>query len=158
AAVRIRAVGLAEMLTRLGDRLRLLGGSGYQGTGRHRTLRAAIEWSYELCSATERLLWARLSVVAGEFGLDAAEQVWPGGGLTRESLIDSLVGLVDKSIVARVDSEFGARYRLLDTIREFGAELLADSELYRRRHRDYYLALARAFDEAFLSPGQADRV
>jgi predicted ATPase/DNA-binding CsgD family transcriptional regulator len=158
AAVRIRAIGLAEMLTRLGDRLRLLGGSGYHGAGRHQTLRATIDWSYELCSEAERLLWARLSVFTGEFGLDAAEQVCAGGGLTKESLVDSLVGLVDKSIVARVDSEFGARYRLLDTIREFGAELLADSAPYRRRHQDYFLALAVAFDAAFIGPGQADRV
>src|SRR6185437_10090520 len=71
AAVRIRTVGLAEMLTRLGDRLRLLGGTGGQGPGRHQTLRAMIGWSYELCSPAERLLWARLSVFAGEFGLEA---------------------------------------------------------------------------------------
>ena len=99
AAVRIRAVGLAEMLTRLGDRLRLLGGTGRQGAGRHQTLRATIGWSYELCSPAERLLWARLSVFAGEFGLEAAEQVCAGDGLARESLVDTLVGLVDKSIV-----------------------------------------------------------
>jgi predicted ATPase/DNA-binding CsgD family transcriptional regulator len=158
AAVRIRAVGLAEMLTRLGDRMRLLGGIGRPGAGRHQTLRATIDWSYELCSAAERLLWARLSVFAGEFGLEAAEQVCAGDGLTRESVVDALVGLVDKSIVTRVDSELGARYRLLDTIREFGAELLPDSALYRRRHRDYFLALARAFDAAFIGPGQADEV
>jgi len=158
AAVRIRAVGLAEMLTRLGDRMRLLGGIGRPEAGRHQTLRATIGWSYELCSAAERLLWARLSVFAGEFGLEAAEQVCAGDGLARESIVDTLVGLVDKSIVTRVDSELGARYRLLDTIREFGAELLPDSALYRRRHRDYFLALARAFDAVFIGPGQADEV
>jgi predicted ATPase/DNA-binding CsgD family transcriptional regulator len=158
AAVRIRAAGLAEMLTRLGDRLRLLGGTGRQGAGRHQTLRAMIGWSYDLCSPAERLLWARLSVFAGEFGLEAAEKVCAGDGLARESLVDALVGLVDKSIVTRVDSECGARYRLLDTIREFGAELLADSALYRRRHRDYFLALARAFGAAFFGSGQADEI
>jgi predicted ATPase/DNA-binding CsgD family transcriptional regulator len=158
AAVRIRAAGLAEMLTRLGDRLRLLGGTGGQGPGRHQTLRATIGWSYELCSPAERLLWARLSVFAGEFGLEAAEQVCTGDGLASERLVDTLVGLVDKSIVTRVDSDLGARYRLLDTIREFGAELLADSTPYRRRHRDYFFALARAFGAAFFGPGQADEV
>jgi predicted ATPase/DNA-binding CsgD family transcriptional regulator len=158
AAVRIRAVGLEEMLTRFGDRLRLLGGSGDHEASRHQTLREAINWSFELCSMAERLLWARLSVFAGEFSLEAAEQVCAGGGLTRESLVDTLVGLVDKSIVARVDSEFGARYRLLNSIREFGAELLPDSALYRRRHREYFLALARAFDVAFIGSGQADRI
>ncbi len=158
AAVRIRTVGLAEMLTRLGDRLRLLGGTGGQGPGRHQTLRAMIGWSYELCSPAERLLWARLSVFAGEFGLEAAEQVCAGDGLASETLVDTLVGLVDKSIVTRVDSEVGARYRLLDTIREFGAELLADSTPYPRRHRDYFLALARAFGAAYYGGDQAGEV
>jgi predicted ATPase/DNA-binding CsgD family transcriptional regulator len=156
AAVRIRSVGLTEMITRLGDRMRLLGGSGQQGADRHQTLQAAIGWSYDLCSATEKLLWARLSVFPGEFGLDAAEQVCAGDGLGPESLVNALIGLVDKSIVTRVDASIGARYRLLDTIREFGARLLADAGTYLHRHRDHYLALARDFDAAFLGPGQAD--
>jgi non-specific serine/threonine protein kinase len=155
AAVRLRAVGIEDMLARLGDRLRLLGGSSRQADVRHHTLRATIRWSYDLCSPDERLLWARLSVFAGEFGLQALEQVCGGNGLDPVELVDTLVRLVDKSIVIRIDgAEGGARYRMLDTIREFGAELLADGDVYRRGHRDYYLAVAREFDAAFIGPGQ----
>jgi predicted ATPase/DNA-binding CsgD family transcriptional regulator len=156
AAVRLRAVGIEDMLARLGDRLRLLGGSSRQADVRHQTLRATIRWSHDLCSADERLLWARLSVFAGEFGLQAMEQVCGGDGLDPVELVDTLVRLVDKSIVIRIDgAEGGARYRMLDTIREFGAELLPDAGEYRRRHRDYYLDVARELDAAFIGPGQA---
>jgi predicted ATPase/DNA-binding NarL/FixJ family response regulator len=155
AAVRTRAVGLTEMLTRLSDRLRLLAGPGHPGPSRHQTLRATIAWSYELCSDAERLLWARLSVFAGEFGLEAAEQVCAGDGLAADSLVEALVGLVDKSILAHVDSQAGARYQMLDTIREFGAELLTGPWKYQRRHRDYYRSLAGAFAEEFIGPSQA---
>jgi predicted ATPase/DNA-binding CsgD family transcriptional regulator len=155
AAVRLRAVGIEDMLARLGDRMRLLGVGHRQADVRHQTLRATIQWSHDLCSPSERLLWARLSVFAGEFSLEALERVCGGDGLDPVELVDTLVRLVDKSIVIRVDgAEGGARYRLLDTIREFGAELLADPGLYRRRHRDYYLAVAREFDAAFIGPGQ----
>ncbi|HTU76415.1 MAG TPA: LuxR C-terminal-related transcriptional regulator [Trebonia sp.] len=155
AAVRLRAVGIEDMLARLGDRLRLLGGSSRQADVRHQTLRATISWSHDLCSEGERLLWARLSVFAGEFGLQAMERVCGGDGLDPTELVDTLVRLVDKSIVIRIDgAEGGARYRMLDTIREFGAELLAEAGEYRRRHRDYYLAVAREFDAAFIGPGQ----
>jgi len=159
AAVRLRAVGIEDMLARLGDRLRLLGGSSRQADVRHQTLRATIRWSYDLCSPGERLLWARLSVFAGEFGLQAMEQVCGGDGLDPVELVDTLVRLVDKSIVIRIDgAEGGARYRMLDTIREFGAELLADADVYRRRHRDYYRDVAREFDAAFIGPGQVSWV
>jgi len=159
AAVRLRAVGIEDMLARLGDRLRLLGGSSRQADVRHQTLRATIRWSYDLCSPGERVLWARLSVFAGEFGLQAMEQVCGGDGLEPVELVDTLVRLVDKSIVIRIDgAEGGARYRMLDTIREFGAELLADADVYRRRHRDYYRAVAREFDAAFIGPGQVSWV
>ncbi|HEX4831490.1 MAG TPA: LuxR C-terminal-related transcriptional regulator [Trebonia sp.] len=155
AAVRLRAVGIEDMLARLGDRMRLLGGGGRQVDARHQTLRATISWSHDLCSPGERLLWARLSVFAGEFSLEAMEQVCSGNGLDPVELVDTLVRLVDKSIVIRIDgAEGGARYRMLDTIREFGAELLADPDEYRRQHRDYYLAVAREFDSAFIGPGQ----
>lgn len=158
AAVRLRAVGLDELLARLGDRLRLLAGGSRRVTRRHQTLRMTIGWSYELCSDAERLLWTRLSVFAGEFGLPAVETVCAGGPLERDDIIDALIGLVDKSIVLRADgaSDFdGARYRMLDAVREYGAELLADADGYRSRHLAYHLALARAFEPAFFGPEQA---
>jgi non-specific serine/threonine protein kinase len=158
AAVRLRAVGLDELLARLGDRLRLLGGGSRRVTRRHQTLRMTIGWSYELCSPAERLLWTRLSVFAGEFGLDAVERVCSGGELAAGDIIDTLIGLVDKSIVLRADIGDGsdsARYRILDVIREYGAELLEDDGSYQARHLEYFLELATAFESAFLGPDQA---
>jgi predicted ATPase/DNA-binding CsgD family transcriptional regulator len=154
AAVRLGAMRLDDLLAGLGDRLRLLSVDPRDGEERHQTLRAAIQWSYDLCSPAERLLWARLSVFAGGFGLDAVERVC-GHGLNAAELVDALVMLVDKSVVIRVGGdEHGARYRMLDTVREFSAELLQDPGTYRRRHRDYYLAMAREFGAAFIGPGQ----
>jgi len=156
AAVRLRAMPLDELAAGLGGRLRLLSDAAgrHAGEERHQTLQAAIQWSHDLCSPVERLLWARLSVFAGEFGLDAAECVC-GDGLTAAELVDALVMLVDKSVVTRVGGdEHGARYRMLDTVREFGAELLPDPGTCRRRHRDYYLARAREFGAAFIGPDQ----
>jgi non-specific serine/threonine protein kinase len=158
AAVRLRAVGLDELLARLSDRLRLLGGGSRRVTQRHQTLRMTIGWSYELCSPAERLLWTRLPVFAGEFGLDAVEQVCSGGDLATSDIIDTLIGLVDKSIVLRADTgdgADGARYRILDVIREYGAELLEDDGSYQARHLEYFLELATAFGSAFLGPDQA---
>jgi non-specific serine/threonine protein kinase len=156
AAVRLRAVGLEELLARLGDRLRLLGSGSRRTTERHQTLRMTIAWSYDLCSPAEKVMWTRLSVFAGEFGLDAVESVCAGDPLG-DDIIDTLIGLVDKSIVLRadsVDSAGGARYRMLDAVREYGSELLADPDIYRRRHLSYYLEVARKFEPAFLSGQQ----
>ena len=156
AAVRLRAVGLEELLSRLGDRLRLLGSGSRRTTERHQTLRMTIAWSYDLCSDAEKVLWTRLSVFAGEFGLDAVESVCAGDPLA-DDMVDTLIGLVDKSIVLRADSgdsADGARYRMLDAVREYGAELLADPEIYRQRHLSFCLALARKFEPAFLSGQQ----
>jgi len=156
AAVRLRALTLSDLVARLDDRFQLLAG-GYRGPQRHQTLRMTIEWSRDLCLDTERLLWDRLSVFAGAFGLDAAEAVCTGDGLSRDGVLDALIGLVDKSIVLRR----GDRYRMLDTIREFGAEHLAaaaETSRYRAAHRDYYLEMARRFDSAFIGPDQMDWV
>ena len=157
AAVRLRAVGLDELLDRLGDRLRLLASGSRRVTPRHQTLRMTIGWSYELCSDAERLLWTRLSVFAGEFGLSAAETVCSGGPLGTDDIIDTMIGLVDKSIVLRADdaeTADGARYLMLDAIREYGAERLVDGGRYRARHLEHYLGLARAFSSGFLGPEQ----
>jgi predicted ATPase/DNA-binding CsgD family transcriptional regulator len=157
AAARLGTMRLEELLVGLGDRLRLLGANDRDdrdGEQRHQTLREAIQWSYNLCSPEERTLWARLSVFAGEFGLDAIERVC-GHGLSGAGLVDALVMLVDKSVVVRVGGdEHGARYRMLDTVRDFSAELLPDPGTYRRRHRDYYLTMAREFGTAFIGPNQ----
>jgi predicted ATPase/DNA-binding CsgD family transcriptional regulator len=137
AAVRLRGMPVEELLGRLSDRFRVLG-TARTSTDRHRTLRAAVSWSYELCTPAEQKLWAELSVFPGGFGLAAAEHVCgPGTG-------ETLRRLAEKSVVQAVSED---RYQLLDTMREFGAELLraaggAAAGNVRARHRDYYLGLA----------------
>ncbi|MFC7303654.1 ATP-binding protein [Streptomyces monticola] len=159
ATVRLRAVPLSQLLDRIEDRFRLLTGGRRTALPRHQTLRTAIEWSHDLCTAQEQLLWARLSVFASSFDLEAAEEVCAGGGLPVEEVLPALVGLVDKSVVLRVD-EHGGRYRMLDTLREFGAEHLCASgeeAALREHHCARYLSLAESFDRNFLADDQIQR-
>ena len=124
AALRLRAVGLDELLARLPGHLRLLG-HGRTGAGeRQRSLQASISWSFHLCSPAERLLWTRLTVLADGFDLAAAEEACAGGELSADEILDTLVGLVDKSIVLRATGTDGTvRYRLPAIVREYGAAL-----------------------------------
>jgi predicted ATPase/DNA-binding CsgD family transcriptional regulator len=145
AALRLRAVGLDELLTRLPGQVRMLGG-GRRADSRQQSMLASISWSYDLCTPAERLLWTRLSVFGGEFDLAAAEAVCAGDGLSAADVLAAHVGLVDKSVVLRADVLGGeARYRLLEVVREHGAargdpeDLAACAE----RHRFYYLTVAR---------------
>jgi non-specific serine/threonine protein kinase len=134
ATVRLRALPLHQMAERIDDRLRLLTGERRSGTPRHQTLRAAIEWSYSLCTPTEQLLWERLSVFAGGFDIVAAEAVCAGGELATEEILPTLISLVDKNVLVRERApdpslpEGGKpdepAFRMLDTIREFGTERL----------------------------------
>jgi predicted ATPase len=134
ATVRLRALPLRQMAERIDDRLRLLTGGRRSGTPRHQTLRAAIDWSYSLCTPTEQLLWERLSVFAGGFDIVAAEAVCAGGELATEEILPTLISLVDKNVLVRERApepglpEGGKpdepAFRMLDTIREFGAERL----------------------------------
>ncbi|MBB2909412.1 putative ATPase [Streptosporangium becharense] len=115
------------------------------GPRRHSSMRVAIGWSHELCTPVERLLWARASVFAGTFDLEAAEEVCAGGALGAGQVLDGLLGLLDKSVLAREEGEGGVRYRLLNTVREFGLvwlDRLGETDEIRRRHRDHYLALS----------------
>lgn len=145
AAGRLRVLSPEQVLRRLDDRFRLLTGSRRSALARHQTMRTAIGWSHELCAPGQRLLWARLSVFAGQFDLEAVEYVCSGPDLPADSVLDVLSGLLAQSVVAREDSAAGTRYRMLDTVREYGAEWLAatgDTERLRRRHRDWFLGLA----------------
>jgi len=150
AAVQLRATSLRALSGRLEHRFLTLtgGGRGFALALPHQqTLRTATQWSYDLCSSAERLLWARLSAFAGSFGIPAAQEVCAGGSLDRAEVLPALIGLVDKSVVLRPDED-EPRYRLLDTIREFGAERLADSGEQagvRGRHVAYFIGLAEDF-------------
>jgi predicted ATPase/DNA-binding CsgD family transcriptional regulator len=156
AAIRLRALPLRELARRLDKRFDGLGSGRRGGVPRHQTLRTTIEWSYELRTPAERELWARLSVFAGTFDLDGAGEVCAGPGTGREELLATLAGLIDKSVVL-FD---GARYRLLDTLREFGADQLAASgqeQAIRGRHLERFLAMACSFGEHFLDDDQLAR-
>ncbi len=157
AAVRMHAATPDELLTRLADPYRLLTTGNRAGAPRHRTLRAAIEWSHQRCSSDERTLWARLSVFAGGFAADAAEAVCAGDGLARDEVFDTLTGLVEKSVLVREEAGGRTRYRALRVIREFGRELLerrGEDARTRRRHHGYYLALAGRLERDWFGPGQ----
>ncbi|HEY6788930.1 MAG TPA: LuxR C-terminal-related transcriptional regulator [Trebonia sp.] len=146
AAVRLRTMSAEEIVSRLDDRFRILGTSRTL-TDRHRTLRAAVGWSYDLCSPAEQRLWTRLSAFFGGFTGEAAEAVCgPGTG-------ETLARLAEKSIIESLEPPApldqavpgaAGRYRMLDTMREFAAELATDADGAdaRRRHRDYFLRLA----------------
>ncbi|MEV7198022.1 LuxR C-terminal-related transcriptional regulator [Streptomyces sp. NPDC093510] len=160
AAVRLRAVSIEELVARLDDRFHVLTGGRRTALLRHQTLRTAIDWSHELCTSDEQLLWARLSVFAGSFELTAAEQVCGDEALPVGDVLAPLIGLVDKSVVQRL-GEDGNRYRLLDTLREYGAERLAAVEgdggaALRARHFAHHRDLGRRFEEGFLGAGQPE--
>jgi non-specific serine/threonine protein kinase len=126
---------------------------------RHQTLRTAIDWSYHLCSPLEQALWQRLSLFADWFDLEAVEEVCAESDPERTEALQALYDLVDKSVVLR-ESPSSARYRLLDTIREYGAERLAasgDADRWQRRHFTRYLRLARGFRDHFAGDEQMDR-
>ncbi|MEU6139820.1 AAA family ATPase [Streptomyces sp. NPDC047081] len=157
AAVRLRGLPLDRLLEGLGSRFDLLVSPARPRPARHQTLRTAIGWSHELCTPLERLLWARLSVFAGGWDVEAAEFVCHGGPLDPEEILALLASLTEKSIVARDDQESPVRYRMLDTVRSFGAEWLTglgEGEAVRRRHRDYFRWIARQGEAEWLGPGQ----
>jgi predicted ATPase/DNA-binding CsgD family transcriptional regulator len=126
AAVRLRALPLSELASQLESGIRTLTVSRRGTSPRHRTLRASVQWSYQLCTPAERVLWERLSVFAGTFDVRGAEYVCADGSLPREQVVHALIGLVDKSVVLR-DSVDPSRYRLLGGLREFGADALAEN-------------------------------
>lgn len=153
AAVNLRFLSVHDLAERLDDRFSLLTVASDSDGRRHRSLQAAMDWSHDLCSPEERLLWARLSVFRGGFDLESAEHVCSGEEIVRAGVLDTLVGLVDKSIVNLQDAGAAGRYRMLETVREYGGEQLVRSgahRLMRERHRDWYMKLVeRARDDWF---------
>ncbi|AQZ66643.1 hypothetical protein BKM31_38985 [[Actinomadura] parvosata subsp. kistnae] len=161
AAARLAEMSMAELATRLSDRLSLLGDTAQAVYGTvppwHQALRTAIGWSHQLCTSEERLTWARLSVFAGSFDVGAAAQVCGDERLPGERIPELLSALAAKSLLIWEPTGGGERYRMLDTIREFGAfylHQLGEQDELRHRHLDHYRALARAGDAAWLGPDQ----
>jgi predicted ATPase/DNA-binding SARP family transcriptional activator len=158
AAARLKVLSLDQVAARLQDRFRLLTGGSKAVLPRQRTLRAAVEWSYDLLEPSERLLFERLSVFAGSFGLELAEAVCADDELDAVEVLDLLAGLVSKSLVARVpDQEGTARYRLLETLRDYAADRLAargDDLALRRRHACAITAMAEEGGSAVEGAGR----
>nr|WP_051862058.1 NB-ARC domain-containing protein [Streptomyces ochraceiscleroticus] len=158
AAARLREWPVAELARRLGDRFAVLGETdAVVEPPWHQALRTAIGWSHQLCSPAERLVWARLSVFAGSFDAEATRRVCADALLPEERIPGLLAALVDKSIVTWNPTGGGERYRMLDTLREFGADWLrrlGEEHQLRCRHRQYFQELAHSADGAWIGPDQ----
>jgi predicted ATPase/class 3 adenylate cyclase/DNA-binding CsgD family transcriptional regulator len=149
AAARVRALSLTEILDSLHDRFRLLTGGARTAVRRQQTLRASVDWSHALLSEPERVLFRRLAVFLGGFDLDAAQAVCSGGDVAAYQVLDQLSLLVDKSLVVAENTGRRARYRMLETVRQYAAEKLGESgeaDAVRSRHRDYYTSMAALLD------------
>jgi non-specific serine/threonine protein kinase len=160
AAGRLRELTIAELSSRIGDRLTVLTGGDAVKDDRHATARNAIAWSYDLCTPQERAIWAGLSVFPGSFDVSAAAAICEGDDLDPIEIFELIIRLADKSVLIRHEDDQPVRFRMLDTIREFGAEQLAaagaDSAI-RGRFIAAFLAKARYFDAHLTGPDQLDR-
>ena len=157
AARQLGASTLGELEARLADLL--TGGCG--AVGRHATLRAVMDWSWDLCSSAERLVWARFAATAGHLDLPSAEAICSGDGIAPGEVVHLLRRLVDTSILTCTRGRRGVHYRMLGAIRAYGLERLAASgrlDRWRARHRDYYRDLAAASAAEMFSAGQDDAV
>ncbi len=154
AAARLRAMSLDQLLERLSDRYKLLTRGSRGAPRRQQKLSWSVGWSYDLCTAAEQRLWGRLSVFAGIIELDAAKHVC-GADMTEDEFLDLVTSLVDKSILIRTESNNVVRFRLLETLREYGRLKIQQDDEYRelrRQHAEWYRRLAcDAFDSWFSS-------
>ena len=146
AAARSRSLPLEQISARLNNRFQLLIGGNRAALPRQQTLRALIDWSFDLLTGAEQELLCRLSVFSGGWTLEAAEAVCGHDGLQVREILDLLTSLVDKSLVVYAEWEGAARYRLLETVRQYAGDRWAErgsDPSARIRHRNYYLALAK---------------
>jgi len=160
AAARLGSLSVQEISSRLDQRFRLLTGGSRTALPRHQTLRALIDWSYDLLNPEERAVLDRLSVFAGGWTLEAAEAVTAADGADEWQVLDNLAALVGKSLVQADEIRGVTRYRLLETIRHYAADRLArrpgpELDKTRAAHRDYYLALVETADRHLRGPDEA---
>ncbi|WP_101952110.1 LuxR family transcriptional regulator [Mycobacterium sp. 3519A] len=149
AAARVRALSLAQIADSLNDRFRLLTGGARNALRRQQTLRASVDWSHALLTDAEQTLFRRLGVFMDGFDLDAARAVAAANEVEQFQSLDQLTLLVDKSLVIADEEEGAMRYRLLETVRQYALEKLAESgeaNQTRDRHRDHYIATAEALE------------
>jgi non-specific serine/threonine protein kinase len=159
AAARTKVMSVQQIAERLNDRFRLLAAGGRTVAPRHQTLKAAMDWSYDLLEEQERTLLRRLAVFAGGWTLEAAEVVCAGESIEGGHVLDLLARLVDRSLVLVQETAGGStRYRLLETVREYGRDRLQEAgeeERTRTRHRDVYLQLAETAEPNLQGPEQS---
>ncbi|MCT9932326.1 LuxR C-terminal-related transcriptional regulator [Planotetraspora sp. A-T 1434] len=158
AAVRLRSLSINALVERLGDPYRWLTCGSRTAVPRQRTLHALVDWSFQLMPTPEQMLWTRMSIFPGHFDLDAVEGVCVGDGIEPEDVLDLLDAVVDKSLLQREEHGGEVRYRMLETLREFGQMRLTGPDERRallRRHRDWYRRLAEQAAAEWFGPGQA---
>ena len=162
AAAQTRSLSVADVATRVDDRFDLLAGGPRRAPARHRSLAAVVDWSYDALPPSHEVLFRRLSVFAGSFTRRAAEEICSGNGIAEVEVADLLSSLVDRSLVVAADDD---RYRLLETLREYGAERLAragEAETSRSRHLEWFQTVAASRptggpdSTAFLAALEAD--
>jgi predicted ATPase len=159
AAARVLAMTVDEIAARLDDRFQLLIGSNRTVLSRHQTLRGVLDWSHQLLSDPERVLFRRLSVFAGGSTLDAAERVGGGAGIAAAEVISLLTQLVDHSLVVFEGAEGRGRYRLLETTSQYARERLIEAgevDVMRDRHLAYLIRLAEESESGLRGPRQGE--
>lgn len=159
AAARVRSLTVADINTRLKDRYKILTGGSRVLEVRQQTLRALVDWSYELLNESEQTLLGRLAVFVGGFDMAAAEQVCGEDPLTSDDVLDLVGSLVEKSLVMLEERDDGARYRMLETIRDYAREKLdqgGEAEPTAIRHCEHYFAMTKEANHGLRGPEQAD--
>lgn len=157
AAARVKVFNPGQIAARLDDRFRLLTGGSRLALPRQQTLRAAIDWSYSLLSEPERVLLRRLSIFAGGWLFEAAEDICAGGGIDTYEVLDLLTSLVDKSLVVVEELDSSTRYGMLETIRQYALEKLAEAGEtagLRDRHLEHYMLFSEQVQPALQGPAQ----
>ena len=159
AAARVRSLAVADINARLKDRYKVLTGGARVLELRQQTLRALVDWSYELLDASERKVLDRLGVFAGGFALAAAEQVCGVEPIAPDDVVELLGSLVEKSLVTFDETEEGGRYRMLETLRDYAREKLevaGETAAAVARHCDHYFALAKEANRGLQGARQAE--
>ncbi len=157
AVARLRVLSLSQIVDRLTDRFRLLTSGARNAPARQQTLRALIDWSWDLCSDAERRLWAHASVFSGGLELDAAERVCADDALPADTVLDLIASLVDKSVLTKAGDGDSARYKMLEVVREYGAAKLAEvgeTDAVARRHCEFFADLVTWGGRHWASPEQ----
>jgi non-specific serine/threonine protein kinase len=146
AAAKIRVLSLDQIAKRLDDRFKLLTGGSRTALEHHQTLRATIDWSYNLLPPAEQLLFNRLSVFMGGWTLEAAESICSDASVKNEDVLDLSERLINKSIVIMEETQYETRYHMLETMRQYATEKLVETEEIRQQHASYFLILAETIE------------